>query len=299
MNSKRVPAKAKIFPGAVCAALLTCVIAMAGVAAANEGASKPADLAVNPSIPDPSETMHKLASGQVIEVNNPYGNVYLRFGGYEHKLTIRSMLQQPEGAAKIEIAAVDQGARLLFAPKLPDGVALAQGQRLDVALYVPEGHQLRVATTSGEIESRGVRADQDLNSTSGVITVWVRPGVIVAATSDAGDITAYLYGKAPAGSRQRIATRTGSISAIVPQDYDADVSMSTSGAFTTEFSLSVAYMDGSEPDKHARVSIGRVVRGDGGAALALESLRGDIRIMRQAVFVEAADPATGGANDLH
>jgi hypothetical protein len=263
--------------------------------AAGAQTSDAADPAPAFTIPTPVETEHKLPAGQPIEIHNPYGNVYIRFGGYEHKLAIRSMLQQPDGAARIAMAPGAKDGRFVFAPQLPRDVALAEGQRLDVAFYVPEGHPLQITTTFGDIESRGVRSYQSLTTGSGDIHLWARPDLTVDVRSDSGDIVAYLYGKAPPRSLQSLVTRTGSVSVVLPETYDADVMMSTSGRFTTDFSLSVAYADGSEPDKKAHVSIGRVPEGTDRASLVLESLRGDIAISRMAVFVQAGE--SGGSDE--
>lgn len=220
-----------------------------------------------------------LKPGQAMVVDNPYGNVSARFGGFEHKVETHAVMQEPAGAMQIEVKPdLDSGGRYRIAPHLPTGAALAEGQRLDLAVLVPEGHPLSVHTDQGQIEVRGVHGDLQLSSVAGDIKLRGIKGVIQAETAE-GSIEAAL-GTAPRKSHQRLATRTGEIKVGVDDELDAEVDMATSALFATEYSLKVTPRPGQEPNKHARTVIGA-----NAASLVLESRRGQISVSRRSSFL--------------
>jgi hypothetical protein len=239
------------------------------------------------TIPEPIrlDLSFKLPEGQSIEVDNPYGSVYLRFGGYEHQLDIRATIQQPEAAAKFAFEPGARDGRFAVAPALPEGVALAEGQRIDLVLYVPKGHALRARTASGMAESRGLKSDIDLTTDSGEIAVRGTDGTVQARSAE-GRIEVTLEDNARPGSEQRIASRTGSVAVNVSDGLNAEVRMSTSQQFATDYSLTVEHLDGQEPNKRAVAVVGKPVEGKRRAVVVLESLGGEVRLVRKGVFVD-------------
>jgi hypothetical protein len=227
----------------------------------------------------------KLPEGQPIEVDNPHGSIYLRFGGYEHQLDIRATIQQPETAAKFAFEPGARDGRFAVAPGLPQGVALAEGQRIDLVLYVPKGHAVRARTAFGMAESRGLKSDIDLTTDSGEIAVRGTDGTVQARSAE-GRIEVTLEDGARPGSEQRIASRTGSVAVNVSDGLNAEVRMSTSQQFATDYSLTVEHLDGQEPNKRAVALVGKSAQGKRKAVLVLESLGGDVRLVRKGVFVD-------------
>lgn len=235
--------------------------------------------------PQRRDDSFKLPAGQAIQVDNPYGSVYLRFGGYEHQLDIRSTVQQPDGAAVITFLPMARDGRFNVAPLLPEGVVLAEGQRIDLVLYVPQAHPVTVRTAAGVIESRGVKSDIDLTTDSGEIAVRGTDGTVQARTGD-GRIEVTLEDRARPGSVQRIVSRTGTVTVNVSDKLDAEVRLSTSHQFSTDYSLAVEHRDGQEPNKVATAVVGAPKSGKGKAQLVLESLVSEIRLQRKGVFVD-------------
>lgn len=227
----------------------------------------------------------KLATGVPIAVVNPYGSVYMRFGGYEHQLDIRSTIQQPEGAAKFSFAPAMREGRFVVAPTLPAGVQLAEGQRIDLVLYVPQGHALSVEAAIGDIECRGLRSDIDLKTGAGRIQVIGTQGT-VQAQSDDGRIEVSLQDGAREGSLQRFISRTGSVTLNVSDKLDADVTMSTSHQFATDYSLTVRHLDGQEPNKTATATVGEPKPGERRARIEMRSLVNEVRLQRRGVFID-------------
>lgn len=227
----------------------------------------------------------KLPAGQLIHVDNRYGSVYMRFGGYEDQLDIRSTVQQPDGAAEIEFKPGAREGRFDVVPRLPEGVALAEGQRIDLVLYVPKDHAVTVRTLFGTIESRGLKSDIDLGTDTGEIAVRGTAGTVQARTGD-GRIEVSLEDGARPGSVQRLASRTGSIAINVSDKLDAEVKLSTSHQFSTDYSLAVEHRDSEEPNKVATAVVGAPKSGKDKAQVVLESLVGEVRLLRKGVFVD-------------
>jgi len=215
----------------------------------------------------------RLTPGQAVVIDNPYGDVRLRFGGYDEQLELQSVAQQPEGADAIALQPGEEAGSYRIAPRLPAGRLLADKQRLDLAVFVPLGHAVQVRTEFGNIESRSIRGNLDLRSTRGNIALRGTHGRVLAETG-AGSIEASLL-TAPAGSQQRLSTTTGSIIVAVADQFDARVEMATSALFATEFSLQVQELPGQEPNKRATTLVGADK-----STLSLHSRRGEIRLLR-------------------
>lgn len=258
-----------------------CALASPALSAAGSG-QETAETMREPQRRDDS---FKLPEGQPIQVENPYGSVYMRFGGYEHQLDIRSTVQQPDGAASIAFQPAARDGRFEVAPRLPAGVELAKGQRIDLVLYVPKGHAVTVRTASGVIESRGVKSDIDLGTESGEIAVRGTDGTVQARTGD-GRIEISLEDNAPPGSIQRLTSRTGNVAVNVSDKLNAEVRMSTSQQFATDYSITVEHRDGEEPNKVATAVVGTPKSGKDKAQVVLESLVSEVRLLRKGVFID-------------
>jgi hypothetical protein len=266
-------------------AIAVCGLAIALVAPSSLAAQSAEPEAETMREPIRRDDSFKLPAGQAIHIDNPYGSVYLRFGGYEDQLDIRSTVQQPEGAAAIAFEPAAGDGRFNIAPNLPQGVALAEGQRIDLVLYVPKDHPVTARSTSGLIESRGLKSDIDLGTEAGDIAVRGTEGTVQARTVD-GKIEVTLEGGARPGSLQRLSSRTGNIAVIVSDKLDAEVVLSTSQQFATDYSLNVEHRDGREPNKIATARVGAPKSGSDKAQVVLESLVGEIHLMRRGVFVD-------------
>jgi hypothetical protein len=233
-----------------------------------------------------------LPAGTRIEIDNPYGDVRLRFGGYQRELELQAIAQRPAGVdARFALELVREAKVARVQPALPEGQSPAKGQRVDLVFFVAEGFPVTVRTTQGQIEVRGLRGDLTARSEAGAIAIRGVVGLL-DLESGAGSIEA-----APqlptAGSEQRIATLTGPITLGLPIESDLDLALATSAAFATEFSIEVTPQPGQEPNKTATTRLGK-----GGATLRVESRRGEIRLLRRSPYLDAdpdAPPAAPGS----
>lgn len=251
-------------------------------AAAGEGEAERIDL------------LAELPPGLPLQVDNPYGDVRLRFGGYQHQVEVHGVLQQPAGAAAIHIEPNQDSQAWRLAPRLPSGAILAAGQRLDLVLFVAEGHAVDVQTENGLIEARGIKADLSARSRAGDIAVRGVSGAVQLETEQ-GRIEVALE-QAPIGSQQSLRTRTGTITVGAADNLNARVTLATSAAFATEYSLQVQHLSGQEPNKHAQAVVGEPL-----ADLQIDSLRGEIRLLRRAagfVPVQAVGAMPSGESEM-
>ena len=256
------------------ASLLVCLLPV--LALGHDGDLSPslgADLAITTVRTDNRAT---LQPGQTVAIDNAYGNVSIRFGGFEHQLESHAVAQGPQSTAAIQFkqaAASDHTFQL--SSVLPDGSASAEAQRIDVSVLIPEGHAIRVHTVAGDVDVHGVHGNVTVRSDTGDIGLRGIRGAIDAETGD-GEIQAWLA-SAPRGAVQRLATRTGAIQVGVDDKLDARIQMATSALFATEYSLRIVHRPGQEPNKMASAVIG-----EDRSSLSISSKRGQISLLRRA-----------------
>ena len=266
--------------GAALAALGGCVLVGADgskpapTSAAHSARAESLSAAAIPQ-PQRQEFTATLVEGQAVAVDNPYGDVRLRFGGFAQTVEVDAVVQTPAGAPAMALQPVTDNSRYIVAPRIPEGATLASGQRVDLVVFVPLGHAVAVHTERGLIESHGIRGNIDLHSTAGDIAVRGTQGCVQAQTG-AGSIEASLNA-APPKSKQRLATTTGNIVLGVSDKLDAELELATSGVFATEYSLQIMPLQGQEPNKRARSVIGAAT-----ARINVDSRRGEIRLLRRA-----------------
>lgn len=269
------------------ACVLAAMLVVAGCARAPQApaSATPAVETANNFVTTRVDHGDKLAAGQAIAIENPYGDVRVRFGGFEHQVETHGVLQEPKGATHIELAPVATDDRYLIAPHLPKGATVREGQRIDLSVMVPEGHAVRVRTGQGLIEVRGVHGNVDVVSDEGNIALRGIEGTINAHTGGGGSIEASLD-SAPRGSHQTLATLTGDIEVGLDDKLDAELDLATSALFATDYSLQVTRRPGEEPNKRAKALVG-----EKHAVVTIESRRGQIRLIRRIRFTPVGEAA--------
>lgn len=222
-----------------------------------------------------------IAPGSSIRVDNTFGDVRLRHGGAEGNLEVAAILQQLsiDGSKLVLETEITDDATVVTIVRYDiDGNVDQQAPRgdkarADLAIMVPKGFPIRVETKNGLIEARGVRTDVDLHTANGTIRVVKHQGGITAHT-ESGSMEITLLSSATE-KRMEFSSTTGPITVFTPSDSNLAVTMSTSGAFITDFSLTVEHRDTEEPNKTAAAVVG-----NGGSALDMTSKRGDLALRR-------------------
>jgi hypothetical protein len=228
-----------------------------------------------------AEAWNGPTGGAPVRVVNPYGDLRLRHSAAGDTLDVAAMLQQlsVDGSRlALDVTASDEEmvvaiVRLDFegnpAPEVPRG----DSARADISVSVPAVGPVRAETAGGLLEARGVRADLDLRSDRGAISIAGCTGRIVA-NAKMGSIEAALGGGGP-GPAHMLSSDSGSITVTTDPSNGLDVTMATSGDFRTDFSLTVEHHDGEQPDKIATATVGA-----GGRKLVMSSASGELGLLR-------------------
>ena len=220
------------------------------------------------------EWLGTLNSGQNIQVDNPYGDVRLRFGGYEHQVEVLAALQHlSPGAPRLLVQVDPDGAVLLVTVRYNDSEGGTDDGRADLVIFVPEGAGLSVRTRDGLIEAKGLKGDQQLTTVTGNLRVKPSEGVVKASTERGAINATFDPGKAT--GTHELTSVTGDISVYLSEHAHMLVEAETSGEISTDFSLEIEHFPLKEPGKRALARIGK-----GRQELHVRSKRGRIRLLR-------------------
>lgn len=212
-------------------------------------------------------------TGTTVRVDNPYGNVYSRFGGYKNEVEIQATFQRLESdrpPLEVTLSPAEPGLDVRVGPAQG---ALETRDRADLVIFVPRGVRLDARTEDGLIEAKGLKGDLIASSIKGDILVRGIEGRVQAKTAR-GRISAVIESDA-GGEPQSLTTQTGEIELHLWEDANFDVHIATSGIISTDFSLEIEHHRFEEPGKSATARVGR-----GGPRLTLSSKRGDVRLLQ-------------------
>jgi hypothetical protein len=273
------------------ATLVSCLVVIWGVAITAVADERLEPISDSDSSIERISWVGHVGMDRTIRVENPFGDVRLRFGGWKGDLEIAGVLQQlASSSARIDVEIADTEhtlvVRSVTTNKVGDPIDRPAGDRsrVDLAVLVPAGSAIEVDTEGGLIEVEGLRSGVHAETISGRVIVNELHGGFSART-DSGDVLVTLLPNATE-SDQRIVTSTGDVTVFCPSTSSFAFTMATSGTLTTDFSLAIEHLDGQEPDKLATGVIGT-----GGRRLELASKRGALALRRVAL------PASATARD--
>ncbi len=235
--------------------------------------------------------------GALVTVDNSFGDVRARFGGYASQVEVRAVIQQfrAEGPRlELEVVEVEGGLRVLVGERpegaggLRTGRQPGQKKRADLVLFVPRGVNLATTTRAGEIEIRGLEGDVTARSASGAIHARSIRGDLDLA-SEEGSIVAV-----PQSLDRRAVQRFASASGDITLHLDArghfTCRLTTRGRLSTDFSLAVEDDPADAGRKRALAKVGK-----GTTALEVTSRDGHLRLVRRPFAEEARSFAPGEA----
>ena len=225
---------------------------------------------------------HALEAASRVRVDNPHGNIYVRFGGYENQLEVLATAQRidrdlPELGVVLEPS--ESGLELIVAPldhgdAAPDReTGSARRDRIDLVVFIPRDIALELRTLDDDVEVKGIKSDLVVNTRAGGIRLRKVAGRVVAK-SKRGSISVALE-NGVTRLPQELATETGEIEAYLWEDAAMRVTIATSGRISTDFSLEIEHRRYEEPGKYATA-----ILGDEGPQLKIWSKRGDVRLLR-------------------
>lgn len=219
------------------------------------------------------EARQVLAPGTPVHIVNPYGDVRLRPLSGQLEASAQTQIRLPQTCTPA-LQLVPEGAGVrLDAVCAPDGQGLL---RLDMTVFVPADTPLTVETTQGFLEARGLTG----------LTAWSQTGNIryrgpgpLTASTEYGSILATFTKTRWEAERwpipSELRTLTGNINTQLRGQPPVCVDLATSGALTTDYSLTVQH-DPHGPPKQAQVRPQSPCQ----AWLLLDSRKGDLRLTR-------------------
>lgn len=225
----------------------------------------------------------KVASGARVTVDNPHGNIWVRFGGYEDKVEILATAQrlEPElpplvvlrdhedGDLHVRVRVERKGEVETPEPERRD--------RIDLVLFVPIGRKVELNTLDDAIAVKGLKGDLKVRTVKGDVTLRKIEGA-VDIRSERGKTMALLE-TGVTQANQSFESITGDIEVTIYENALHDVRIATSGLISTDFSLAIEHRRFEEPGKYATATIG-----DGGPQLTMTSKRGALSLLRQQKF---------------
>ena len=272
----------RTFRLSVCALVLGAV----GIAAASQGVAQPDE-----DWEKTNETYFETAGNHAaVVVENPHGNIWVRFGGYEDQVEIIATSQRIEADLPKLIVRRDRVGEDLHVRVLAETADIeapaVRRDRVDLVVFVPIGRRLSLSTTDDDIAVKGHQGDLKVHTVKGNISLRKIKGTL-DVSSERGRIVALLESNVTEAS-QTFESVTGDIEVTLYEDAKHDVAIATSGIISTDFSIEIEHRRFEEPGKHARTSIG-----GGGPKLSMTSKRGRISLLRQQkVFTrESEDPS--------
>lgn len=242
------------------------------------------------------ENLHQVPAGSTVKVANAFGDVRLRFGGYEGQVEVRAVLQQfssegpplalhskgVDGGVEIEVGmqAADAGSWIVEPVK-------GQRKRADLVIFVPQGVAVEVGTGGGQIDARGLKSDLEARTASGAIYARSISGDL-DLSSDSGAIVAVPEARAREHV-QRLTSRSGDLTVYLFEQGSFAVDARTAGRLTTDFSLTV-----EEDAANPRRKLGKAIVGSGGTPIQLDSATGEVRLLLKPSAERAAPDGDEG-----
>lgn len=217
----------------------------------------------------------KIEPGGRVSIDNPYGNIYARFGGYENEVEIMASIQRIDTgkpALQVRRTPVDGGLKISVAAAGSAG-GEARRDRIDLVVFIPQGMTLDARTEKDYIEAKGLKSDVKASSVQGDIYIRSITGRVEAETSRGRIYAALETGVTQ--QQQNFSTVTGEIEIHLWEDAVMQVDLATSGEISTDFSLRIEHRRFEEPGKYGTATLG-----EDGPRLTLRSKRGQIRLLR-------------------
>ena len=253
----------------------------------------------------------KVAQGQAIRVENAYGDVRARFGGYDGEVEIHAVIQNIHPGAPLlkvlpEMGSVGMTIRVVrdsptpgtqTEPAVsPSGRREDKADRVDLVVRIPKGSTLTAVTREGAVGAKGLRGDVVVQSESGAISVREVAGLV--QTRNRYGSTSVILGPLPRKTAQTFESLTGDISITLPPRADAAIRAETSGWITTDVSVRIVHHPREEPDKVATAKVG-----SGASSVSIKTKRGNVQILQMTdlrdllVSPEKKQPAPPGPED--
>jgi hypothetical protein len=253
-------------------------------------------LVAAPSLSGQDDTFQwtqRMTSGQVLEIKGISGRISAVPASGEVAEVVARKTGRSGDLEEVAVEVAQAGDRIVICavygswnhgqdrchPDRPDRAERASREERNRSINVSVEYEVRVPRSvrfegtmiSGRIEAEGLGADVSATTVSGPIRLSTNGRA--TASSVSGTLDVQLGSRATDDLRFR--TVSGDIILRLPESFDADLDFSSiSGHFDSDFDMNVRSMGGWVGSK-VRGTIGR-----GGAELSLNTVSGDVRLIR-------------------
>lgn len=227
------------------------------------------------------KTWRELVKAKNIIIDNPFGEVRLRYGDGTDIIEYNAIYQQLQTDQELVINHHKENGTLTIKSELNQKKSEEttveskpknhQGKsRVDLLVYIPQNKNLVVKTDQGLIEAKGLKTNTNLESKSGKITVKKHVGPLSTHNIN-GETVLILEDQGI--ENQKFSSVYGPISALIDESSNLKISASTSGDITSDFSTKITKQRNEEPNKTAIISLNKAK-----STIVFYSKRGNIAI---------------------
>ncbi|WP_223788467.1 DUF4097 family beta strand repeat-containing protein [Marinicella meishanensis] len=223
-------------------------------------------------------TWKKTTTAKVVRIDNPIGDIRLRFGGYADEFELIAMVQHIESVGHVQVAERVEGDTYFLGVErinkaTGELIDLKQNDkaRIDFTVFVPQGRTVYATTEHGLAEARKMRDPVVLSTQSGQVFLRDNKNTVQASTVS-GEIIANLI-DIESTEKQTFKTVSGLIDLWIGDHSKNDVTMATSGDIISDFSTQMKRDMSQEPNKHVTVKAN-----GGGNPIEATSKRGQIAL---------------------
>jgi uncharacterized protein YdbL (DUF1318 family) len=196
--------------------------------------------------------------GEEIVINNPYGNVRMRYGGENNAIEYIAIIQNLEKNVHLSVNIdTKESNKIIFTVVDDINKEEIHGikSRLDITFFIPKNKNLYVETIGGLIEAKGLIANINAISTNGNIVLNKIKGYL-NSINNAGktDIT---ITQIKEKSTQSFISQTGDVNVWVNRKANYLIEVSTSSDIISDFSMKIENFYNQEPNKKGLIKLNK------------------------------------------
>ncbi len=221
-----------------------------------------------------SEQIYEFKGAKSIRVVNSYGDIRVKKAPFKDRfLLIGNVQQKKEDTFKLKYDPVLKGEEVLVNVTLfsqtEDKKEDTLPRRVDLSILVPVEWECEFETQSGKIDARDMIASVKASSFSG--RIYIRTAGVAKCINRQGETVVYLTDqKALSSSFESI---TGDIEVGLSSKSDCQITASTTGQISSDFSMTIDRQPGSTI-KHMKILMGKET-----AQLAIKSKHGKVKVL--------------------
>lgn len=228
------------------------------------------------------EKSYAISSGGTVSLENVNGDVKIAtWDKNEVKVEAVKSADSKEALDELKIEVDASGDRVSINTLYPESEDGHRGnhESVDYVLTVPGNVNLdRIKTVNGKIEISGVGGDASVSTVNGEIKAEGLKGSCELKTVN-GNLEADLSALSP-GHEVEMKSVNGTVTIHLPDKADANIKASTTvGGISNDFGFETS----RDAKEHSWVKVGDNLRGklgNGGAKITLETVNGNIRILK-------------------